>query len=153
MIDLQLTNKLQLLLDVTVRVRLSDGLGLEEDTEIGKMRKRDNMLHSMSEADILTDLAVDFGWNSSVDDALDGHVFDDVFDRDVEGDHVLVVLDELTVVPLEEGLLLEEELLVEANSFDVFLQGCDEVEIYIANIIRVAKYYFSTLILFTAFPF
>lgn len=87
------------------------------------------MLHPMSEANIFTDLAVDLGWDSSIGNALYGHVFDDVFDGDIEGDHVLVVLYELTVVRIEEGALLEEELLVETDCFDVLLQGCDEVQV------------------------
>lgn len=129
MIDLELADELQFLLDIAVRVRLSDGLSLEENAKVGKMRKRDNMLHAMREADILADLAVYLRRNSSIDDALDGHVLDDVFYGDVEGDHVFIILDELAVVALEEGLLLEEELLIEADCFDVFLQGCDKVQI------------------------
>lgn len=95
------------------------------------MRKRYDMLHPMRETNIFADLAVDLGWDSSIGDALYGHVFDDVFDGDIEGDHVLVVLDELAVVRVEEGSLLEEELLVETDCFDVLLQGCDEVQVYI----------------------
>lgn len=85
------------------------------------MCKRYDMLHAMREANILADLAVNLGWDSFVGDALYGHVFDDVFDGDIEGDHVFVVLDELAVVGVEEGALLEEELLVEADCLDVLL--------------------------------
>lgn len=87
------------------------------------------MLHAMREADILADSAVDLGRDSFVGDALYGHVFDDVFDGDIEGDHVFVVFNELAVVGVEEGALLEQELLVEADCLDVLLQGCDEVEV------------------------
>lgn len=117
------------------------------------MRKRYDMLHAVREADILADLAVDLGWHSSVGDALDGHVLDDVFDGHVEGDHVFVVLDELAVVRVEEGALLQEELLVESDCFDVLLKSSDEIEVYFRTVVRVAKYYFSTLIRLTAFPF
>lgn len=85
------------------------------------MRQRYDMLHAMREANILADLAIDLWWDSFIGDALDGHVFDDVFDRNIEGDHVFVVLDELAVIGVEEGALLEEELLVEADCFDVLL--------------------------------
>jgi hypothetical protein len=86
------------------------------------------VLNAIGEADIIANLTVNLGRNSSIDNALDGHIFNDILQGDIEGNHIFIVLYEITVL-FKEGLLLKHEFLVESYGFDIFLQSCDEVEI------------------------
>lgn len=53
-----------------------------------------DIVKAMSEADILTNFAVDLLVDTFVDDRLDTHIFDDVFDGEVKSNTVLVILNQ-----------------------------------------------------------
>lgn len=119
-------DEFEFLFEVSVRERLLDGLGLVEDAEIGEVSKRNDVLDAVGEADIVADFGVYFGRDSLVDDALDSHVLYDVLEGDVEGNHVLVVLDQLAVL-LQQSLLLQHQLLVETDRLYVLLQSSYQI--------------------------
>jgi hypothetical protein len=84
--------------------------------------ERYDMLDSMGYADILTNLGVDLTMHSLIDNTLNGHIFDDVFQRNVEGNHILVVFYNLGLFFKETGLL-QDKLFVKSDSLNVFLQN------------------------------
>lgn len=51
-----------------------------------------DIVKAMGEADILTNFAIDLLVDTFVDDRLDTHIFDDVFDGKVKSNTVLVIL-------------------------------------------------------------
>lgn len=64
------------------------------------------MFHAICEADVLAKFAIDLGRHSFVYNALDRHIFDDIFEGNIKWDHILEVLNDLTVF-FKKGLLLE----------------------------------------------
>ena len=62
----------------------------------------------MREADIFTYSAVGLFVNALVDDALNGHIFDYVFNWKVKGNAVLVVLHQFCLIVRDEEPLLEK---------------------------------------------
>lgn len=52
------------------------------------------MLDAVSQADVFTYFTIDLAMHSFANDALNGHIFDDVFKREVKGNAVLVILNE-----------------------------------------------------------
>lgn len=85
------------------------------------MSEGDDMLDAVGEADIIANLGVYFGRDSFVDDALNGHILEDIFEGKIERNHVLVVLNQLAIL-LQQCLLLHHQLFVESDCLDVLLQ-------------------------------
>jgi len=93
MIDRYLTNQLQLLPYIRIRIDLFQASSLIKNAKIGQTSQRNNMFHAMWKTYFLAYFPIYFFINSFRDDRLNRHIFDDVLQRDIEGDHVLVVLD------------------------------------------------------------
>lgn len=83
---------------------------------------------AMCEADILTNLAVDLLMDALVDDGLDTHIFNNVFDGEVKRNTVLVILNQFRLF-LEETTLLKEQLFIESDRFYVLLQYRNQLQV------------------------
>lgn len=105
MVDGSVTDELQLLFDFSKRIGVLDRSGLIEETDIGEVRECRDEVESMCEADVLADLTIDLFVDAFVDDGLNAHIFDDVFDREVKGDAILVIVYEFRLLLKEAALL------------------------------------------------
>ena len=106
-------------------------------------------IHTVCKTDVLADFAVHLFMNSFFNDGLDTHIFEDVFDGKIEGNAVLVVIDQFRIF-LKQGWLLEEQFFVEADWFYVLLEDAYHLEIFIIDEVRVFRNYFSMLIFLMA---
>jgi len=86
------------------------------------------MLYTMGQANILTKLAVNLAMDSLPDDGLYRHVFKHIFQSEIERDAVFVIIYQLSFF-FKQATLLQNELLVESDRFDVLLQNGNQLQI------------------------
>ncbi len=76
-VDLALTDEFELVLEIRVGEGFLLRLSLVEDAQVGEVGEGDDMLDTVSEDYVLTDLGVDLWRHSLLHNALDCHVSED----------------------------------------------------------------------------
>lgn len=55
------------------------------------------MFHSMRKANILAKFSINFPVDTFVDDTVNSHIFDDIFKGNIKRNHILKILEDLTL--------------------------------------------------------